>query len=301
MMKSTAAKIIAVNLFIGFILVLVYPHLMISPGKLLDGHQDLTTDCFACHTPFLRSSPKNCMACHKPKEIGKLKTTGEKIIKQADAVAFHQKLIEQDCVACHSDHQGLKVYRKIHHFSHQLVMESVRKECSSCHKNPDDRLHKKLKLNCNVCHTSDEWKPASFEHEKYFRSVGSKQCTGCHQKPDDRLHRQLKGKCDICHSLDKWKPATFDHDEYFRFDKDHETDCITCHESNDYSQYTCYGCHEHSRRNIREEHIEEGIRDYEECTECHRSGDEDEAERIWKSKRGLSGKYWKRDHDDDDD
>ncbi|MCK4951699.1 MAG: cytochrome c3 family protein, partial [Gammaproteobacteria bacterium] len=231
MMKSTAAIIIAVNLFIGFILVLVYPHLMISPGKLLDGHQDLTTDCFACHTPFLRSSPKNCMACHKPKEIGKLKTTGEKIIKQADTVAFHQKLIEQDCVACHSDHQGLKVYRKIHHFSHQLVMESVRKECSSCHKNPDDRLHKKLKLNCNECHTSDEWKPTSFEHEKYFRSVGSKQCTGCHQKPDDRLHKKLDVGCGTCHSLDKWKPASIDHEKYFRFIGNKQ--CTGCHQKPD--------------------------------------------------------------------
>ena len=50
------------------------------------------------------------------------------------------------------------------------------------------------------------------------------------------------------------------------------------------ANYTCYGCHEHSRSKIREEHLEEGIRDYENCVECHRSGDEDEAKRIWRSK-----------------
>ena len=59
--------------------------------------------------------------------------------------------------------------------------------------------------------------------------------------------------------------------------------------NNDYSNYTCYGCHEHSRSRIRKEHVEEGIHDYENCAECHRSGDEDEAKYLWKSKRLRSG------------
>ena len=346
-MKSLVSKIIAVNLLACLVLVLIYPHLMIAPGKLMQGHQKLTEDCFACHTPFLRSSPKKCIVCHELEKIGKFKTTDEKIVKKAGTVAFHQKLVEQDCVACHSDHQGVKVYRKIHHFSHELVMESVRKECKGCHENPDDKFHREQELNCSTCHNQDDWqpasidhekyfisvsdrkctgchkkpndkfhrkqdldcglchglnkwKPASFDHDQYFRSTGKKTCTECHKKPDDKLHSQLKGQCDTCHSLKKWKPATFEHDEYFRFDKDHKTECVTCHENDDYSQYTCYGCHEHSRGKIREEHEEEGIRDYEKCTECHRSGDEDEAKRIWRSKPGQSGKYREKDHDDDD-
>jgi hypothetical protein len=78
---------------------------------------------------------------------------------------------------------------------------------------------------------------------------------------------------------------------------------------NDYSNYTCYGCHEHSRSKIREEHVEEGIYDYENCEECHRSGDEDEAKHLWKAKRRKSGdgksnsqhpdlKWKERKHDD---
>lgn len=54
--------------------------------------------------------------------------------------------------------------------------------------------------------------------------------------------------------------------------------------NNDYTSYTCYGCHEHSRSNIKEEHVEEGIYEYENCVECHLSGDEDEAEYLWKKK-----------------
>ena len=87
------------------------------------------------------------------------------------------------------------------------------------------------------------------------------------------------------HTQEAWLPATFEHEKYFRFDRHHDTDCATCHVNNDYGSYTCYGCHEHSRSKIRAEHVEEGIYQYENCVECHRSGDEDEAERIWRSKR----------------
>jgi hypothetical protein len=65
---------------------------------------------------------------------------------------------------------------------------------------------------------------------------------------------------------------------------------------NDYASYTCYGCHEHSRSKIRAEHIEEGIRNYENCVECHRSGDEDEAEWLWRSRQGSD----RRSSGDDD-
>ena len=98
------------------------------------------------------------------------------------------------------------------------------------------------------------------------------------------------GNCSSCHTQQGWTPATFDHDKYFRFDREHTTECTTCHINDDYSNYTCYGCHEHSCSKIREEHVEEGIFDYENCSECHRSGDEDEAEYLWKRKRMEQGK-----------
>jgi hypothetical protein len=174
-------------------------------------------------------------------------------------VAFHQQLIEEDCVACHSDHKGVQAFRPKDQFSHQLIKPPLIEECNSCHANPGDALHQKI-----------------------------------------------VGNCSTCHSIERWTPATFDHDEYFRFDRQHRTECETCHINNDYNKYTCYGCHEHSRSKIREEHIEEGIRNYEICVDCHRSGDEHEAERIWRSRMGKSGTYRSEsgyhhsDHDEDD-
>ncbi len=235
--------IVAINLIALILLAIFFPRLMISPGKPIDAHAELASDCFACHTPFIGSPASKCIACHKVDEIGKITTKGLLIEKEDKNVAFHQKLIEEDCVACHSDHKGVKAFRPISHFSHNLLETTLRKQCDSCH-----------------------------------------------DRPVDDLHRKIKGNCAQCHTQDAWLPATFEHDKYFRFDRDHTTECVTCHINDNYADYTCYGCHEHSRSNIREEHVEEGIRDYENCVDCHRSGDEDEAKRIWRSRDLTTGK-----------
>ena len=107
--------------------------------------------------------------------------------------------------------------------------------------------------------------------------------------PGDALHLKIKGDCGQCHMQQAWLPATFQHEDFFRSERHHDTECVTCHINNDYAHYSCYGCHEHSRSTIREEPVEEGIYDYENCVECHRSGDEDEAEGIWRSNRFESG------------
>ena len=267
-MKNRAVILtVAINLAALVLLAIFFPQLMISPGKPIDAHAEFATDCFACHTSFIGSPSAKCIGCHKVEEIGKITTKGLPVEKEKKNVSFHQELIEDDCISCHSDHKGVKAFRPISHFSHNLLESTLQKQCDSCHNSPADDLHQKVKGNCGQCHTQDAWMPATFEHE-----------------------------------------------EYFSFDEDHNTECVTCHINNDYADYTCYGCHEHSRSKIREEHVEEGIRDYENCVECHRSGDEDEAKRIWRSKdfnagklrsnetnRDKNRKYEHRDDDDDDD
>jgi hypothetical protein len=241
--------IVSLNLIVLIGLAITLPHLMISPGQPISAHAEIAKDCFACHTPFLGSTSRKCIVCHQVAEIGIKTTRGEPIGDERKNVAFHQKLIEDDCVACHSDHNGVMAFRPISRFTHELVAAPMRERCE-----------------------------------------------GCHTNPGDSLHRGIEDKCSECHSIEAWKPATIDHDEFFRFDRHHPTDCESCHIDNDYTRYTCYGCHEHSRSNVREEHYEEGIYDYENCVECHRSGDEDEAEWRWRSRQG-SGGYRSRDDD----
>ncbi|MDH4234266.1 MAG: class III cytochrome C family protein [Gallionella sp.] len=226
-MSRTLKIILAANLIVIAILAFVYPNLMVGPGKLIPGHKQLETDCFACHAPLLGAASDRCIFCHKPADIGRLTTTGRAIAKPLASTPFHQKLITKDCVACHSDHAGVKRFRQQGRFNHALLQKKELDQCQTCHK-----------------------------------------------APADSLHRQITGNCGQCHNQNKWTPATFDHGKYFELDRDHNASCITCHTGNNYSRYTCYGCHEHTPSSIRREHIEEGIRDYDNCVECHRGADE---------------------------
>lgn len=263
--------VIALNLVALVALVFIYPHLMISPGALVKGHAELTTDCFACHAPWRGAASGRCIECHAVADIG-LKTTQGAPIKTGGTIraSFHQQLLEQDCMACHSDHQGPRLTRRSRKsFSHELLQVAVRDRCTSCHAAPHDNVHRDLKVECSQCHQSQAWKPVQFKHDLLAQAVLD-HCESCHKPPTDRLHRQVQGSCSACHKTVAWKPATFDHDRHFVLDSDHQTACETCHVNHDYRRYTCYGCHEHSPARIRAEHVEEGIRNFENCVECHR-------------------------------
>jgi hypothetical protein len=248
-MSRILKAILAANLIVLAVLVFVYPNLMVGPGKLIPGHKQLETDCFACHAPLTGADSKRCVTCHKQGEIGRLTSAGMPITKPLSLTPFHQKLVSLDCVACHSDHAGVKRYHVQGRFDHAMLEKATLAQCQDCHKSPDDSLHKQISGNCSQCHT----------HEK-------------------------------------WVPATFNHDKYFALDRDHNTRCATCHVRNDYSRYTCYGCHEHSLSNIRRKHVEEGIRDFDNCVECHRSANEHD---IRGRGEGQAEGGHSRAHDDD--
>ena len=185
-----------------------------EPGPLVKGHAELTTNCFACHTPWRGAASGRCVECHAVADVGLKTTKGLPIAAGTIKGSFHQALIEQDCIACHSDHQGPKLTQRSRKpFSHALLTAAVRDTCSSCHAAPQNALHRKLSAECSTCHQSTAWKPAHFDHNKHFV-----------------------------------------------LDRDHQASCETCHKNNDYSTYTCYGCHEHSLASVRQEHAEEGIR-----------------------------------------
>lgn len=223
--RPIALLVIALDLVVLLALAFVFPHLMVSPGPLVKGHDELASDCFACHSPWRGAASARCIACHAVADVGVRTTKGVPIDAGAVRVAFHQQLIEQDCTACHSDHQGPRLTKRSRKpFSHALIDASVLERCSACHA-----------------------------------------------APKDTLHRDLRAECARCHERGRWKPATFDHDRFFVLDRNHRASCETCHRNHDYGRYSCYGCHEHSQAKVRAEHVEEGIRDFQDCVRCHRN------------------------------
>jgi hypothetical protein len=270
--------IIAANLVALVTLVFVYPHFMLSPGPLVRGHAELAKKCFDCHAPWGGAASERCVACHALPYIGLRTSKGVALERPRVKSSFHQELMAQDCMACHSDHQESQLAqggRK--QFSHSLLRVAARERCATCHAAPKDDLHHNLSVGCGQCHKPERWKPATFEHALLEKSVLDR-CEGCHKSPTDALHRQIKDSCARCHSSAHWKPATFDHLKLFVLDRDHNPPCATCHVNDDFSRYTCYGCHEHQPDRMRAKHQEEGIRDFENCVKCHRSASEKHGE-----------------------
>jgi len=277
-------------------LVFWLPETTVSPGDLVEGHASIAASCFQCHTAFRGTPSEKCLACHALAAIGLASTTGAPLARAERMPRFHQALLDPACDACHSDHVGTGRPGANARFTHERLRPDVLTECGDCHGDaaPADDLHRSAPKTCGSCHRVEGWTPATFDHAA-LGATPEQRCITCHAgvRPGDGLHRQAGDDCAGCHGTTAWKPATFEHAKYFRFDRHHPADpCQSCHPDS-LDRYTCYGCHEHTPQGIAREHREEGITDFEDCARCHRSGDEDDAERSRPRSRGA------RSRDDD--
>jgi hypothetical protein len=218
--------ILLLNLIALAVLAFVYPNLMEGPGKLIPGHKQLEGDCFACHAPFTGASAIKCISCHKPADIGRVTTAGVAISKPLTSIPFHQKLVSEDCVACHSDHAGVKRFVVQGRFNHTLLKRETRNECQACHKSPTDSLHQQINGNCAQCHTQEAWTPATFDHNQYFvlDSDHNTRCVTCHVRNDYKSYT-----CYGCHehTLANIRRKHIE-EGISKFD-----DCVECHRSAD--------------------------------------------------------------------
>lgn len=231
MKRGWVWALVGANLVAIIALVFAYPHLMISPGSLIPAHATLAENCSSCHTPFRGATAEKCVSCHAVADIGIRTTTGAKLSGQSTRPVFHQALSTQACLSCHTEHPGANPVAPKPSFSHALLNETMRNQCSSCHVPPADALHADKSANCATCHSQNGWKPATFDHDRFFPLIGP-----------------------------------------------HKATCATCHTKSDFSTYTCFSCHEHEPGRVRAQHLEEGIRNIDNCVACHRSGEEGEGE-----------------------
>lgn len=270
MMKLIGFAFLAVMV----VLIVQFPDTMLNPGILAEGHQSLNHNCFSCHQPFGGIDNNKCISCHELTEIGKDSLSNQIIGKEK--ILFHQNLSTTACTACHTDHAGMNANLTLSTFKHEILAENTRNNCVNCHQKPEDNLHAQISASCNSCHNTSDWKNTTdFNHNMLEASVKNN-CTSCHKTPADAFHKSLKDNCIKCHSTEEWVPSSFDHSAYFLLDEDHNAKCSTCHLNNNYSAYTCYGCHEHTPANILAEHNEEGIYKINNCVACHKSASEGE-------------------------
>jgi hypothetical protein len=260
-----------------------------SPGELARAHEKLEgmNHCADCHEVGKEISGVKCLTCHI--EIKK-----ELDLKRG----YHFAVNGNNCVTCHKDHMGKDARITVldrSQFDHTktgfaLSGKHTTKDCEDCHrakfiKDPEvakkgrktmlglnaacischeDRHRGALGTDCNSCHTTTAWKPASgFDHSKTkFALLGK--------------HRDVV--CDKCHK----EPATGNESRTTILGTKSFADCTPCHSSQHgakFSSQTCASCHVPTGWNeVREQQFNHDLTNFKllgkhalvKCQECHR-------------------------------
>lgn len=291
-----------------------------APLNGFRSHAEIENDCAQCHTPFLGveaarcenchadvarqraasgglhggfNNAYDCAACHtdhkgREFDISKVALTNFDHSAAGFSLAYHKKDFDGTPMACEACHTGTGF----------AFSEAA---CADCHGGRDAAFMVDHAATfggeCLSCHDGTG-SLADFDHNKVFALDGKhagtdcenchankqfkdtpKECAACHAEPD--IHAGVFGAdCAACHSTTAWTPAAL---KNHAFPLDHgeegEAPCAACHPST-YTEYTCYGCHEHSAARIAGEHAEEGIggAELEKCAECHPTGREEEGD-----------------------
>jgi hypothetical protein len=260
------------------------------------------TSCQDCHgSDFKTFDPRTCESCHQRMDAGFMAqhtaAFGDQCVPCHDGVDRygenfdHNKLAfpltgghaDVSCASCHKDATSVE------------ALKSTPTDCYSCHAK-DDAHAGKFGTDCAGCHSTASWKDATFDHSKTSFpltgahaslscekchvggnfSAASAECVSCHAEPG--FHAGAFGsqstQCASCHTSTAWTPATFDLAHTFPLDHGSEEQvptCKTCHPTT-VTQYTCFGCHEHTPDNVVAEHEGATLQQLQDCARCHQGG-----------------------------
>lgn len=219
---------LAATVAAGGIAAVASPFRAVTPGTLSPGHERHRDDCFACHAPFAGPARARCTRCHEPARVGLQAVDGRPLPaaarKRPSLAGLHTALAETECYRCHIEHSGTSRAIARLRFAHELLPPGVPRTCATCHtgERPADALHARADA-CEGCHTTTRWKPATFDHRKYFRfdadhlprcadchapeaGFRTYSCTGCHEHSRARMiaeHREERitniDACARCH------------------------------------------------------------------------------------------------------
>jgi hypothetical protein len=278
---------------------------LVMPGAVVASHQDVESDCGACHRRFERGAQAQlCLDCHE-----------EVAADRSAAQGFHGRLPaarDSACAVCHTEHRGRDAditgldRATFEHGFTDFALEGAHaglicaachapdqpfraagSDCAGCHR--DAEPHRgRLGTRCQDCHDSLAWQHVRFDHGTTGFALAGRHaeaaCAACHPNegwqdtPDDcvachredDIHRGTQGaRCGDCHAPQGWETARFDHDRDTRFPLRgaHRTaDCATCHRSDPQQESLPVDCYGCHRAD--DDHRGANGRD---CGSCHGS------------------------------
>ena len=233
------------------------------------GYAAISGECYPCHAAEFAATTNpdhepgnfshNCSECH---------TTGgwqpAEFDHDLSTFPLTGAHIAAACTQCHTGGQ----------------FSGTTSECIGCHQadyaasqNPDHEAGE-YSNQCAECHTTDSWRPASFDHNlSDFALTGAHitancaschtggqftgtptDCWSCHQTDytdsdnPDHEELQLAQSCEECHTTTAWQPAEFDHNltDYPLTGAHISAECASCHTSGQFSgtPTDCWSCHQ---------------------------------------------------------
>jgi NAD-dependent dihydropyrimidine dehydrogenase PreA subunit len=188
----------------------------LSPGDLSRPHEHLEglKNCTKCHEIGKKVLPDKCLTCH---------VLLNDRIKSGEGL--HARDEYQNCVECHSDHQGT---------NYDLIWWKEGRDNFDHAKTGYTLQGKHLAVDCNKCHNAkniadiQKYTSQKKNPDKTFLGLDT-QCISCHL---DEHRGQLDTQCAKCHDFNAWKPVQqFDHNKTkFSLSGRHLTvDCVLCH------------------------------------------------------------------------
>lgn len=254
----------------------------IMPGRVIEGHAKLESDCSQCHVRFDRAAQTRlCLACHKEVAADVQRRAG-----------FHGRQPEAPCRSCHTEHKGRDARiaafdeKRFDHGATDLALRGAhaRVQCASCHvagkkfreaphacvacHRKDDRHRGSLGEACAGCHVETSWKEVHFDHARTKFPLRERHaevaCKGCHADPafkgaptscnachakDDAHKGRFGARCESCHSAAGWKKATFSHEKQTSFPlrgRHALARCESCHRApllKEKLSQACVACH----------------------------------------------------------
>ncbi|RMF31316.1 MAG: hypothetical protein D6759_10290 [Chloroflexi bacterium] len=290
-----------------------------TPLEGYRSHADFESRCTLCHSPWQGPDPLRCVACHTNVRDqiadhsglhGRLENPDRCTLCHTDHRGREANITAVAVANFPHQEVGFSLAR------HRQRADGQPFACADCHPSADytfdqalcERCHADLDRAFTTQHVADFGRDclschdgtgtmAGFDHATVFPLEGAhadlactdchvnrqfkglaSDCVACHEEPD--IHRgQFGTDCAACHSTEAWTPARLrEHTFPLNHGSRTEVKCQVCHPTN-YVTYTCYNCHEHDPARVERKHLEEGIRNFENCVECHPTGREEEGKR----------------------